>query len=132
MKFYDLDTKFTFGKFENKTMKEILDSEPYYIDWCAINLDHFYISERVINKIKQIEPNFSITAEAKQKLEEKYASWEESQEANDYDGYDDYDDYNNGYDSYDDWGGHYWSCNICGGNQDSGCLYFDPTECPRH
>lgn len=26
----------------------------------------------------------------------------------------------------------YWSCDICGGNSETGCLYFDPTECPRH
>jgi len=27
---------------------------------------------------------------------------------------------------------NYWSCDICGGNSETGCLYFDPTECPRH
>lgn len=26
----------------------------------------------------------------------------------------------------------YWSCDICDGNAETGCLYFDPTECPRH
>jgi hypothetical protein len=25
----------------------------------------------------------------------------------------------------------YWSCQICGGSNDTGCLYFDPTECPK-
>ena len=25
-----------------------------------------------------------------------------------------------------------WSCDICDGNSETGCLYFDPTECPRH
>lgn len=25
----------------------------------------------------------------------------------------------------------FWSCDICGGNQNTGCLYNDPTECPR-
>lgn len=24
-----------------------------------------------------------------------------------------------------------WSCDICGGDDDSGCLYFDPSECPK-
>lgn len=28
--------------------------------------------------------------------------------------------------------GNYWSCDICDGDSDTGCLYFDPTECPRH
>jgi hypothetical protein len=24
-----------------------------------------------------------------------------------------------------------WNCDICGGNQDSGCQFFDPSECPK-
>jgi len=24
-----------------------------------------------------------------------------------------------------------WSCDICGGSNNTGCLYFDPTECPK-
>ena len=27
---------------------------------------------------------------------------------------------------------NYWSCDICDGNSETGCLYFDPTECPKH
>jgi hypothetical protein len=27
---------------------------------------------------------------------------------------------------------NFWSCDICDGNSETGCLYFDPTECPRH
>lgn len=26
----------------------------------------------------------------------------------------------------------FWSCDICGGDESTGCLYFDPTECPRN
>ena len=26
----------------------------------------------------------------------------------------------------------FWSCDICGGDETTGCLYFDPTECPRN
>ena len=25
----------------------------------------------------------------------------------------------------------FWDCEICGGDNNSGCLYFDPTECPK-
>ncbi|WP_075352533.1 hypothetical protein [Algoriphagus marinus] len=25
----------------------------------------------------------------------------------------------------------FWNCEICGGNNEKGCLYFDPTECPK-
>ena len=68
MKFYSLDTKFTFGVYEGKTMKEILAHQPSYLNWCAINLDHFYISEEIIAEIKIIKPDFKITEEEKKNL----------------------------------------------------------------
>jgi hypothetical protein len=90
MKFYTLDTEFTFGKFEGKTVREVLELQPTYLDWCAINLDHFYITEEIITEIKEIKPDFTITEEGKQKLEDKYSSWENEQQQDDYDDYDDY------------------------------------------
>lgn len=27
---------------------------------------------------------------------------------------------------------NYWKCNICDGDNETGCLYFDQTECPKH
>jgi len=91
MKFYNLDTEFTFGKFKGKTVREVLDIQHSYIDWCAINLDHFFISDEVKEEIKSIVPNFSISEEAQNKLSEKYETWENEQE--DYDAYDSYEDY---------------------------------------
>jgi len=43
-------------------------------------------------------------------------------------GNDNYEDDNYSTDDFDD---GFWSCDICEGNQSTGCLYFDPTECPR-
>jgi len=90
MKFYNLDTKFTFGKFKGKTLKDILDLQPSYLDWCVINLDHFYISDEVLEEIKAIKPDFTLTEESKQKLADKYSTWENEQQQDDYDDYDDY------------------------------------------
>jgi len=101
MKFYTLDTEFTFGKYEGKTVKEILELQPTYLDWCAINLDHFYISDEIIAEIKIIKPDFTITEEGKQKLADKYSTWEEEQQEDDYDDYDDYSP------SYEKYGGAY-------------------------
>ena len=53
MKFYDLNTEFTFGKFEGSTVRQIIDLQHSYLDWCAINLDHFYITETLIEAIKK-------------------------------------------------------------------------------
>ena len=91
MRFYTLDTEFTFGKYEGKTVKEILEIQPTYLDWCAINLDHFYISEEILAEIKVIKPDFTITEEGKQKLADKYSTWENEQQQDDYEDYDDYD-----------------------------------------
>ena len=91
MKFYTLDTEFTFGKYEGKTVKEILELQPTYLDWCAINLDHFYLSDEIIEEIKIIKPDFTITEEGKQKLADKYSTWEVEQQQDDYDDHDDYD-----------------------------------------
>ncbi|OYQ50608.1 exodeoxyribonuclease X C-terminal domain-containing protein [Flavobacterium aurantiibacter] len=101
MRFYTLDTEFTFGKYEGKTMKEILEIQPTYLDWCAINLDHFYISDEIIAEIKVIKPDFTITEEGKQKLADKYSTWENEQQGDDYDDYDDYSP------SYEKYGGAY-------------------------
>jgi hypothetical protein len=101
MKLYTLDTEFTFGKFEGKTVREVLELQPTYLDWCAINLDHLYITEETITEIKEIKPDFTITEEGKQKLEDKYSSWENEQQQDDYDNYDDYSP------SYEKYGGAY-------------------------
>lgn len=70
MKFYSLDTEFTFGKYESKTVREILEIQPSYLDWCAINLEHFYISEEVIDEIKATYSDFKISEEGMNKLNE--------------------------------------------------------------
>jgi hypothetical protein len=101
MKFYTLDTEFTFGKYEGKTVKEVLEIQPNYLDWCAINLDHFYMSDEIIIEIKEIKPDFTISEEGKQKLADKYSTWENEQEQDDYDDYDDYSP------SYEKYGGAY-------------------------
>jgi broad specificity phosphatase PhoE len=119
MKFYDLNTILNFGKFEGETIKEVAEIQPSYLDWCAINLDHFYIDEGEIEELKGINPGFSFSEEAKEKLAEKYGNWEDEQEyyadyenPYDYNQPDYYQDYERDtfdaltdgqYGSYDDW-----------------------------
>ena len=75
MKSYTLDTEFTFGKFEGKTVKLVVDIEPDYIVWCAINLDHFYISDDVLEEIKNVSPSFNFSEEGVKRLNKKYEAW---------------------------------------------------------
>jgi hypothetical protein len=98
MKFYTLDTEFTFGKFSGKTIREVIEIQPDYIDWCATNLDHFYITDEIITEIKAIIPSFVISEEGQSKLTEKYETWESQQQDNDDN--DDYDDYSPSYEKY--------------------------------
>ncbi|WP_433896561.1 hypothetical protein [Sphingobacterium mizutaii] len=89
MKFYTLDTEFTFGKFQGNTLRQVIDIQPSYLDWCSLNLDHFYMSNEVIEEIKGVIPDFKLSDEGVAKLNDKYEVWENEQE-NDYDDYDDY------------------------------------------
>ena len=79
MKSYNLDTEFTFGRYEGKTVRQILDLQISYLNWCAIHLDHFYISEEVIEEIKTFKPNFAFTEEEQLSLDCKYNNWENEQ-----------------------------------------------------
>jgi len=100
MKFYNLDTEFTFGRYANQTIRQVIEIQPSYLDWCAINLDHFYIDEEVINEIKAINPSFVLSEEGQNKLSEKYDAWENAQQADDYDHYQErhtYENYNGSY-----------------------------------
>jgi hypothetical protein len=80
MKSYNLDSEFTFGKYAGKSIRQIMDLQPSYLDWCVNNLDHFYIAENMIEEIKKIKPGFKLSAEGIQKMNEKFAIWEQEQE----------------------------------------------------
>jgi len=78
MKFYNLDTEFSFGEFNGKTLKQILHIQPSYLDWCAVNIDQFYVTDVVIEEIKTIIPDFALTKKGKQMLADKYSAWQKA------------------------------------------------------
>ena len=82
MKLYRLDTPFDFGKYEGKTVWQVLDLQAGYIDWCIISIDSFYLTEYLIDAIKERNPDFTLSAEGEQKLMEKYTLWKLEQESN--------------------------------------------------
>lgn len=61
MKFYDIDSEFTFGKYEGKTIKEVFESDPKYIDFCFNNIDEFYVSPDVMKELRSLDPRFEAT-----------------------------------------------------------------------
>lgn len=52
MKFYELDSVFTFGKYEGMTIKEVFERDPKYIDFCYNNIDEFYVSPEVMHELR--------------------------------------------------------------------------------
>jgi len=64
MKSYEIDTELHFGKYEGKTLKDVVLADSSYVEWCILNLDHFVISDESIEDIKKLMPTFVLTPEA--------------------------------------------------------------------
>jgi len=59
MKFYDIDSEFTFGKYEGKSIREVFEKDPNYIEFCFNNIDEFYVSPEVMKELRQINPRYT-------------------------------------------------------------------------
>lgn len=101
MKFYNLETQFTFGQFEGKTLKEVAHEDPSYINWCIINLDHFYVADSTIGELFALNTGFFLTEETVKQHKAKHEYREdkilEEQHFQEYG-----DDYSNDYQSPED------------------------------
>lgn len=120
MKFYDIDTEFTFGKYEGKTIQEVFEKDPKYIDFCFNNIDEFYVSPEVLKELRQMDPKFAgpkaeefdddllesyldeteDIGDFDEDFEEEDIKWDDDDLGLDLD--DDFDDYGDSYDEYDD------------------------------
>ncbi|EIA08672.1 hypothetical protein [Flavobacterium frigoris] len=85
MKYYNYDTVLTFGKHKGQTLIEAVEYDADYIDWCAINLDHFYVTPEVIKFIKKKFPYIAVGPEAIDYLQEKLQNWENQKKEKNYD-----------------------------------------------
>lgn len=99
MKFYQLSTVFTFGKHQGKTLKEIVETAPSYINWCIMNLNHFYIDEPTIQNLKELNSVFSLSQDNLNKLASKYSEMIEEDDKYYDDSNDYYEDYASAYDN---------------------------------
>ncbi|MCF0201274.1 MAG: hypothetical protein HUK16_07945 [Bacteroidales bacterium] len=54
MKFYDIESIFTFGKYEGMTIREVYTLDPGYIKYCEDNIDEFYVSPSVLRELKSM------------------------------------------------------------------------------
>lgn len=54
MKFYDIDSLFTFGKYEGMSLAEVFMKDPAYLNYCKENIDEFYISPSAERELKEL------------------------------------------------------------------------------
>ena len=85
MTYYNLDTEFRFGKYKGKTVREVLDLQSSYLNWCVINVDNFIISDSDAAEMKRYNSRFYLSSEAKSAIKRKAAkenrhavAWEDS------------------------------------------------------
>ena len=52
MQFYDVDSIFTFGKYEGETLAEVFEKDPKYIKYCEEHIDDFYIAPDVLKELR--------------------------------------------------------------------------------
>ena len=62
MKFYDIDSVFTFGKYEGMTIAEVYEKDPKYINYCKENIDEFYVSPAVMRELKSMSRSINDSA----------------------------------------------------------------------
>ncbi len=75
-------------------MRDVLEIQPSYLNWCVINLDHFFLPEETIQEIQNIKPDFSLSNEAKKINNNKSSSFEkEEDDVEDLGNYDNRDSY---------------------------------------
>ena len=61
MKGYTLNTKFNFGKHKSESLIQVVNLDHTYIEWCLIYHRDFFISEDVMNEIKEVNSAFVIS-----------------------------------------------------------------------
>lgn len=82
MKFYKMDTRFSFGKHKGYTVKEVFEKAPFYLEFCVLNLNHFYLSEEVLEEMQALKPDLIFSQKASEKLIEKYDAWIKEEDRN--------------------------------------------------
>ena len=64
MKVYDLNTNFTFGKYEGKSLDKVFRTDPDYVQQCMMTVEDFAIDERAIQKLFEKYPDTDFSDEA--------------------------------------------------------------------
>ncbi len=71
MKFYDIDSVFTSGKYAGETLAEVYEKDPKYIKYCQENDDDFYISPEVMKELKTLARDHRLLTQDLDKLSDE-------------------------------------------------------------
>lgn len=85
MKAYDLNTRFTTGKYEGKTLEEVFQQDTSYIEKCLISDEDFAIGDKAIQKLFEKYPEIDLSDEAIDKNLDKLDSIEMDDDDMDFD-----------------------------------------------
>ena len=88
---YSLNSKLTFGKYEDYTVESVLQFDANYIEWCILNLDGINFTKSVI---EEMEKHIHVFQTIKDTVYEKSRN-EIVKEQSYYEDYDASDYYNN-------------------------------------
>ena len=61
MKAYDLNSRFTFGKYEGKTLEDVFQQDPAYVEKCMVSEEDFSVDEKSIQKLFEKYPDIEIS-----------------------------------------------------------------------
>jgi hypothetical protein len=71
IKHYGEDSELEFGQYSGFIISDVADKDPDYINWCVVNLEHFYLSSRYDLKEFPFSNEARIILATKAKLYEK-------------------------------------------------------------
>lgn len=54
---YGWDCKMPYGKYKGKTIREVFESDPYYLLWCWNNISGFIPKDEILIKLLELPLN---------------------------------------------------------------------------
>lgn len=83
MEFFALETAFTSGKYQGKTLEEVFNTDPKFIEQSLITNETFNISDETMLQLRELNPGFEFSERALDKREEKFDDWEDENDDTD-------------------------------------------------
>lgn len=99
MNYYSLESKFDFGKYNQKTLKEVIEIDKSYVEWCLINVHDFSFDANLVSELFLNRETYLLSKEALIALSKKLVPPADS--VDDHLDEDDLEDYE--MDSFDDY-----------------------------